>query len=77
MKSPSKNVSASLHSQKEAGRSAIKPTVSGLKKGVSMTVPGEGGVEKPAGAGRGSQAGRSAAVYADAVSSKFGGKKST
>ena len=77
IKSPSKNVSASLRSQKEAGRAPINPSVSGMKKGVSMTVPGEGGVEEPAGAGRGAQAGRSAAVYADAVSGKFGGKKST
>lgn len=74
MKPVSKNISASLRGQREAGRSAISPTVSGTTKGVSMTVPGEGGSECPPGA---QMQDRSAAKYADAVSPKFGGKKTT
>ena len=76
MKPVSKNVSESLRGQKEAGREPHTPVVSGLKKGVSMTVPGEGGVEAPPGTDRGMQD-RSAARSADAISPRFGGKKST
>lgn len=45
MKAPSKNVTASLKGQSPGGRGGEKVVVSGLSKGVSMTVPGEGGVE--------------------------------
>jgi hypothetical protein len=77
MKPVPKNVSKSLSGEKEAGRSAVMPVVEGMKKGVSMTVPGEGGVEQPPGTGRGNQQPRSAAGYANAISTRTGGRKST
>ncbi len=77
MKPVSKNVSESLRASKEAGRGAIDPMVENMKKGVSMTVPGEGGVEQPAGTGRGNQQSRSAAGYGNAIATRTGGRKST
>jgi hypothetical protein len=70
MKTPSKNVSASLRGQKVAGRGAEKVTVSAMSDSKpSMTVPGEGGVEMPVG----TRHERSAAEYTDPMK-RFGGK---
>lgn len=49
MKAPSRNISSSLRGQSPGGRSGEPVEVSGLKAGVSMTVPGEGSVEEPPG----------------------------
>ena len=48
-KAPSKNVSASLRGQRVPGRAPLQVSTSEMKRGVTMTVPGEGGVEEPAG----------------------------
>jgi hypothetical protein len=66
MKAPSKNISASLRGQKEAGRSPIAPQKGSLKSAnaVSMIVPGEGSVEAPP---HKDMQNRSAAAYADAA----------
>lgn len=45
MKAPSKNITQSLKGQSPGGRGGEKVQVSGLSKGVSMTVPGEGTVQ--------------------------------
>lgn len=61
MKSPSKNITQSLKGQKPGGRSGETVEVSGVKAGVSMTVPGDGSVDSPPGA----RHERSAAHYAE------------
>lgn len=76
MKSPSKNISASLRGQSAPGRGPIKVEM-GRMKGYSpsMTVPGEGGTEMAPGthaASDGRQE-RSAAAFAQAAGSKVGG----
>jgi len=45
MKAPSRNITKSLKGQRPPASGGEKVEVSGLKKGVSMTVPGEGDVE--------------------------------
>jgi hypothetical protein len=65
MKSPSKNVTASLKGQKPGGRGAEPVAVTGLKAGVSMTVPGTGDVETAQGTLRDQD--RSAVNYANAM----------
>lgn len=45
MKAVSKNITASLKGQTTGGRSAEPVSVTGLQKGVSMTVPGTGDVQ--------------------------------
>lgn len=76
MKSPSKNISASLRGQRPPGRGAETPAVGRQKSyGPSMTIPGEGGTEMSQGtatAGDGRQE-RSAAKYAGASGKHFGG----
>ena len=65
MKMPSRNITKSLKGQKPAGRmggNAIE--VSGLKKGSSMVVPGEGGVETAPGMQTSGREERSAVNYA-------------
>lgn len=69
MKAPSKNVSASLRGQRIAGRGQESISVTKQSGRPSMTVPGEGGVERPPGA----MHERSAAKYTDPMS-RFGGK---
>jgi hypothetical protein len=65
MKSPSKNVSKSLRGQKTPGLMGGEGIeVSGLKKGSSMTVPGEGGVEVAPGMQTSGRQERSAVNYA-------------
>ncbi len=51
MKAPSPNISASLRSQSEGGRTPSEPKFGRLKPAVSvsMTVPGQGGIEAPPG----------------------------
>lgn len=61
MKSPSKNISGSLRGQSSPGRGAESIAVTGLSKGQSMTVPGDGSVETPPG----KRLERSAAEYAE------------
>lgn len=61
MKSPSRNISSSLRGQSSPGRGAESIAVSGIKKGQSMTVPGDGSVEVPPG----KRHERSAAEYAE------------
>lgn len=48
-KAPSQNISESLRGQSVAGRSPVVPSTSGMKRGVSMTIPGDGAVEMPPG----------------------------
>ena len=69
MKSPSKNISASLRGQSVKGRGNEKISVTRQSGKPSMTVPGEGNVEMPPG----SRHERSAAHYTDPMS-RFGGK---
>ena len=66
MKAPSKDISASLRSQKVAGRSPVTPQRTSLKpaSAISMTVPGDGGVEAPP---HRDMQDRSASRYADAA----------
>ena len=63
MKSPSKNVSASLKGQKTVARAAEAVNVTGMTKGQSMTVPGTGSVETAPGMVRGGD--RSAVNFAE------------
>jgi hypothetical protein len=68
MKAVSKNISASLRGQSSGGRAA--PAIKTGKPGgkLSMTVPGEGGIE----AAPGPVNERSAVHYADAMSKQTG-----
>lgn len=66
MKAPSKNVSKSLRGQNPPGLTGGNNIeVSGLKKGSSMTVPGEGGVEAAPGQQTNGRQERSASNYAE------------
>lgn len=59
---------------------APQPTAKNLGKGTPMTVPGEGSVQDPPGKDRdggGNNMERSAHHFADAMSTRVGGKKST
>ena len=65
MKAPSRNISKSLKSQNPPGlMGGNEIAVTGLKKGSSMTVPGEGGVETAPGMQTSGRQERSAANYA-------------
>jgi hypothetical protein len=66
VKSPSKNITASLKGQRTVARAPENPEVTGLSKGQSMTVPGDGSVDSPPGMVRGAD--RSAARYAEPMS---------
>ncbi len=61
MKPVSKNITQSLKGQKPGGRGAEAVEVSGMKRGTSMTVPGDGSVDSPPGM----RHERSAAHYAE------------
>lgn len=69
MKSPSKNISASLRGQSPAGRSPISVSVSKVQSASSISgiVPGEMDVEAPPGK---QMQDRSASKYADAMGSR-------
>jgi hypothetical protein len=71
MKAPSRNITASLKSQRIPARGPLQVEVSEqVRGGPSMTVPGEGGVEaEPA-----PRHERSAAVFTEPMS-RFGGKR--
>jgi hypothetical protein len=69
MKAPSKNVSSSLRSQRAPGRAQENIGTSRLTSGGSMTVPGEGGVERPPGRTHVNEA----CYFADPLGSHFGG----
>jgi hypothetical protein len=64
MKAPSRNIPSSLKGQKPGGRSGESIEVSGLKRGDSMQVPGEGSVQSPPGSQINGRQERSAANYA-------------
>ena len=68
MKSPSKNISASLRSQRPAGREDHTPSVSKMKGRPSLTVPGTADVQQAPGA---SGSVRSANRFANALGSRI------
>ncbi len=76
MKTPSKSIAKSLQHQRVAGLSPSKPKVGRPKTGgVSMTVPGEGTVQRSPGPTNDATYLRSAARYADAIGTKVGGPR--
>lgn len=71
MKSPSKNISASLRGQSVQARAPVTPSVSEQRTGgPTMTVPGEGKVERPPGEPR--HGDRCAAKFTEPMK-RFGG----
>jgi hypothetical protein len=66
MKAPAKSISASLKGQRTVARAPESVEVSGLKKGVSMTVGGDGSVQ--AAPGMAHNGDRSAAKYTEPMS---------